>query len=112
MSAEVAQTDSPEDREANMREYTFEELSAYLEHFYEREHEFGIGGPYTDEVDEVAFVSTDDDGLYAELQGAGFRIAFPENADDKTRFYVMELEEPMFRSFVEELNGEEGEVDG
>lgn len=102
MSAKASQTADEEDRTDDMRAYTFEELSTYMERFYEREEEFGIGGPYTDDVEEVAFVSTEDDGLYAELQGAGFRIAFPENTDDKTRFYVMELEEPMYRSFVED----------
>lgn len=92
----------------DMREYTFEELSTYLEHFYDQDEGYEVGGPYTEDVDEVAFISTDDDGLYAELQGAGFNIVFDEDGDT-TRFYVLELQEPMFRSFVQEI--EDGDRD-
>lgn len=109
MSAEVAQPDGDaEEQTLDMREYTYEELEAYMEFFYDQDVDYGIGGPYTDDVEEVAFISTEDDGLYAELQGAGFRIGFPEGSD-KTRFYVMELEETMHRSFVEEVEEMEGE---
>ena len=104
MSAEVAQNDDGRtDEPLDMDAYTFRELEAYMAEFYEEDAEFGIGGPFEADVDEVAYVSTDDEHLYAELQGAGFHIAFPNNVSDKTRFYVLGRDEEFRHSFHDRL---------
>lgn len=98
----MSTTQATHDDDEQMREQTYNELVTYMNRQYDRGDNYGIGGPFTGEADEVAFVSTEDENLYAELQGAGFRIAFPERRMDDTRFYVLPLNEPMYRSFVDE----------
>lgn len=90
----------------NPEEYTRQELDVYLEYFYDGDASIGTGGTAHDATDYVAFVATDDDGLYAELQGAGFHAVVPEDGDG-TRFYVFPREEPLMHSFADRADEKE-----